>query len=191
MAAPRYFYNQPGVVEKSANKSAINVRPAYLDSEYESIGRGAGEDERQKPRPIVAGTVPQRAAAAAAAAAAAERSVRGVIHAGLQQPPPAGTMRPPSSRGPPTPPSMRKPGAEPPVEPPPVPSLCRVGEEVMDPDPAAAPDTAGAAVGSAGGGASASATTPAEPPTKLAKPQRKTRKSGKDRSRHRIPNATW
>lgn len=123
MAAPRYFYNQPGVVEKSANKSAINVRPAYLDSAYEEIGRGAGDDERQKPRPIAAGTVPQRAAAAAAAAAAAERSPRGAIMSGVQPSPRLGTPRPPSSRGPPMPPSTRKPGA-----PPPVPSLRRPAE---------------------------------------------------------------
>jgi hypothetical protein len=34
IAAPRYFYNQPGTVHKASNKAAPSVTAAYLDSAY-------------------------------------------------------------------------------------------------------------------------------------------------------------
>ena len=93
IAAPRYYYNQVGTVTKAANKSAINVRPAYLDTEYETLRRGEGGDERVGPRTRAA----FESGAAAAAAAAAGRSARGAI---------LSAVRPPSAA--PTPPSLRQ-----------------------------------------------------------------------------------
>ena len=50
MAAPRYFYNQPGHVHKCANKTAPEVRPAYLDSDYELHEVPAAEPRKKQRR---------------------------------------------------------------------------------------------------------------------------------------------
>jgi uncharacterized membrane protein YgcG len=226
IAAPRYFYNQPGVVEKARNKTAINVRPAYLDSEYESIGRGQGDDERNR-RSIVGGSVPERAArAAAAAAAAAERSARGAILSAMQDPHEAAAPAargghpptPPGLRAPPQPPGLRRPGGggaptppslrQPPsgqVPPVPVPPALRrpADEPAAAPAPAAAVEQsapAGASSGAGGSGSSSGSSsgsgssdsagakaTRTTQKSAAAAVRRNKRKTGVDRSRHRVP----
>jgi uncharacterized membrane protein YgcG len=226
IAAPRYFYNQPGVVEKARNKTAINVRPAYLDSEYESIGRGQGDDERNR-RSIVGGSVPERAArAAAAAAAAAERSARGAILSAMQDPHEAAAPAargghpptPPGLRAPPQPPGLRRPGGggaptppslrQPPsgqVPPVPVPPALRrpADEPAAAPAPAAAVEQsapAGASSGAGGSGSSSGSSsgsgssdsagakaTRTTQKSAVAAVRRNKRKTGVDRSRHRVP----
>lgn len=198
IAAPRYFYNQPGMVEKARNKTAIHVRPAYLDSEYERIGRGQGDDERNR-RSIVGGSVPERAArAAAAAAAAAERSARGAILSALQDPHESCTSnrpvppKPPGLRMPPQPPGLRKKQrqpslvlASPPLRPPLVPDA-----EDLPADPAggaaaavSAPDTLSVETSTGASGAESAASDR----LLVAGVARKKRKPGTDRSRHRVP----
>jgi hypothetical protein len=191
IAAPRYFYNQPGMIEKARNKSAINVRPAYLDSEYEGIGRGQGEDERNR-RSIVGGSVPERAARAAAAA---ERSARGAILSALQDPqenvdPPAAgasnlspaVPKPPGFR---MPPGLRKqpqPSSAVPVAPP-----------LRHPAQPGTPRADPVAAGVSESGTPSSATSSGTAPSKVSarentKVKRNRRKTGRtDRSRHRVP----
>ena len=195
IAAPRYFYNQPGMVEKARNKTAIHVRPAYLDSEYERIGRGQGDDERNR-RSTVGGSVPERAArAAAAAAAVAERSARGAILSALHDPQenvstsnrPV-TPKPPGLRMPPQPPGLRKKQQQPPSvpTPPPLrrPLLPEAGDLRADPASGAvsAPDTPSAETGTAASGAESAASE-----RRGAGVVRKKRRPGTDRSRHRVP----